>query len=287
MGEFQLIVLSEVNRPARKARESGAFSLVPFPERGRAGMASSALPEDGEGEIKPADIENWYTPIEACAYARRCVGAKGASNAVWRLLEAGLIEAVANSASRTPKDSAPIARTTPVRIPERHWKSYTDHGSDLWSGGYARFWVVRKGYDSGTTYQYFGIRLNPHDVRSNLPAPRPPDAIAVKATPAVTVSHPSDTPIAPAALAATSPADQATSDVPDNDVANKGPPVAPDHLKAWFDLYRRVYSGSSDTEANALVSARGMFPGKSVSRDSVRALRGTQKRGRKATDTAN
>jgi hypothetical protein len=250
-------------------------------------MASSALPEDGAGEIRPSDIENWYTPAQACAYARNCVSAKGASNAIWRLLEAGLIEAVASSASRTPKDSAPIPRTTPVRIPERYWKSFSDHGSDLWSGGYARFWVVRKGYDSGTTYQYFGIKLNPDDVRSNLPPPRPPDAIAIKATPPVTVSYPPHRPIAPAALAVPSPAEQVTSDVPDNDVVNKGPPVAPDHLKAWFDLYRRVYSGSSDTEANALDSARGMFPGKSVSRDSVRALRGAQKRGRKATDAAN
>jgi hypothetical protein len=230
MGEFQLILLSEVNRPARKARESGAFSLVPFPERGRAGMASSALPEDGEGEIRPADIENWYTPAQACAYARRCVDAKGASNAIWRLLEAGLIEAVANSASRTPKGSAPIPRTTPVRIPERYWRSFSDHGSDLWNGGYVRFWVVRKGYDSGTTYQYFGIKFNPHDVHSNLPPPRPPDAIVVKAIPAV--SYPPTTPIAPAPLAAPSPAEQAKSDVPDDDIANKRPAVAAEHLRA-------------------------------------------------------
>jgi hypothetical protein len=66
----------------------------------------------------------------------------------------------------------------------------------------------------------------------------------------------------------------------------KGPPVSEQHLKAWFDLYKQVYQGAADTEANALKSAAGMFPGKLVSRDRVRALRGAQKRGRKPNEPA-
>ena len=185
-------------------------------------MGSSALPEDGAGEIKPSDIEGWYTPIEACAYAANCVGTKGASNAVWRLLEAGLIEAVANSASRTPKDSAPIVRTKPVRIPERFWKAFTDHGSDLWNGGYARFWVSNK--NSGTTFQYFGIKLNPDDVHANLPEPR----------------HQPEAP-------------QATSPVPAaEETANKGGRPRKEWWDDfWIEICRQIYEGDLKPKTQA------------------------------------
>jgi hypothetical protein len=170
MGDFRVILLSEANRPVRKARESGAFSLIPFPENGRAGMASSALPTDRD--IKPEDLADWFSPMEAIGYAANCVGLKGASNAVWQLLVAGMIEAVASSSSMTQKDRAPQTSNQPTIIPKRLWKGLTDHGSDLWNGGYARFRLIR-GDHSATTYQFFGIKLNPDDVRSNLPQPQP------------------------------------------------------------------------------------------------------------------
>jgi hypothetical protein len=80
------------------------------------------------------------------------------------------------------------------------------------------------------------------------------------------------------------PVAKQASAVADVEPAEKGPSVSDVHLKAWFEVYRQAYTGASDTEANAVASARGMFPGKSVSRDKVRDLRGEQKRGRK-TDT--
>ncbi|HXQ42690.1 MAG TPA: hypothetical protein VN821_15575 [Candidatus Udaeobacter sp.] len=64
----------------------------------------------------------------------------------------------------------------------------------------------------------------------------------------------------------------------------KGPPVSSAHLEQWYRLYEQAYQGADDTEANALVSARGMFPGKSVSRDRVRELRGSRRHGRKKHD---
>jgi hypothetical protein len=69
----------------------------------------------------------------------------------------------------------------------------------------------------------------------------------------------------------------------DDEPEPKGPPVSPEALKAWFDLYRRIYTGTADTEAMALKSAQGMFPGKSVSRDKIRALRGERPIGRPKT----
>lgn len=69
---------------------------------------------------------------------------------------------------------------------------------------------------------------------------------------------------------------------PDDDAA-KGKPVSPEALKAWFDVYRKVYGGSADdTLENAHKSARGMFPGRFVSRDRVRELAGGRTPGRKA-----
>ncbi len=60
----------------------------------------------------------------------------------------------------------------------------------------------------------------------------------------------------------------------DDDVP-RGPPVSPDALKAWFDVYQKVYGNTpADTLDNALKSARGMFPGKFVARDRIRDLAG-------------
>jgi hypothetical protein len=89
---------------------------------------------------------------------------------------------------------------------------------------------------------------------------------------------------APAAKAKAETQAATARDVPAEEI-QKGPPVSDAHLRAWFDVFRQAYTGAADTEANALASARGMFPGKSVSRDKVRELRGEQKRGRKAGDT--
>jgi hypothetical protein len=168
VGNFQLISLSEVNRPARKTRESGAFSLIRFPDEARAGMGS-ALPTEGDG--KAADFSNWLTPMDALAYAAKCVGPDRAGKAVWQLLSGGMIDAVADSSSRTPKDRSPITKDERSEIPRAIWAHFAETGSDLWVAGYARFYIF-KGNDAGTVYRYFRIRLNPDQLKANLPSPR-------------------------------------------------------------------------------------------------------------------
>jgi len=123
-----------------------------------------------EREITVEELAVWFTPMEACAYAVSCVGLKGAGDAIWHLLRGGMIEAVATSSSMTLKDQAPITDTKPSFIPKRFWKDTSNHGTDLWNGGYARFWIKSRG---GVEYRCFGIKLNPHDVRANLPPPNP------------------------------------------------------------------------------------------------------------------
>jgi hypothetical protein len=259
VSEFQLILLSEVARPARGARIPGAFSLILF--RGRAELEMAAE-KAAEREITAEELEAWWTPSQALAYATTCVdGRNAAANAIWQRLVGGLIETVASTSSATPKDRAPVPKWRPELIPRRFWKLFSKHGSDFWGAGDAKFFLPGSG--TSTVYQGFGIKLFPADVRGTLPPPRPP---------------PKQTWVKKA------PEPEKPAEEPESE--QKGPPVSEEHLKAWFALYRQVYSGPAETEANAVASARGMFQGKSVSRDRIRALRGTQKRGRKAAEPA-
>ena len=112
-------------------------------------------------------------------------------------------------------------------------------------------------YNSGHI-AYFGVRFEPEGVRELL-------ASAPKKS-------------------ATGPEQQEPED---EDQGQKGPPVSETHLRQWYALYRSVYHGPGDTMEMALRSARGMFPGKFVSRDAIRKLAGGRTRGRKqrATET--
>jgi hypothetical protein len=68
---------------------------------------------------------------------------------------------------------------------------------------------------------------------------------------------------------------------PEAEDEDRGPPVSEELLKQWYAVYRRAYYGANDTLANAIKSARGMFPGKFVSRDRIRKIAGGRVRGRK------
>jgi hypothetical protein len=245
---FQLILLADVKRPARATAPSGGFTLIPF--QSRAAMAAEPRQE--------AAAEPWLTPKEAAEYAAKCVGQRGAYNAILERLKAGMIEAVARQSSTVQWGGAPYVEWGEKDIPKDLWTDFQADGSDLWGAGDAKFNRTQM------TFLFIGIRLNPNDVKSTLPTPVEPKRwIKRKAPP-------------PAPAPAKPPAEP----------EQKGPRVSDAHLAAWFDLYKQVYKGAEDTEDNALKSAQGMFLGKSVSRDRVRALRGSQKRGRKPVEPA-
>jgi hypothetical protein len=169
--------LSEVDRP-QKTRQSGPFSLIPF----GAEVLGLPLPSN----VTPEDIAaSWLTPIEACAYAARIVGTEGASNAIWQLLKAGMIQAAAVTSSMTKEGFSPHPKTEPSLIPPGLWRHFSDSGSDLWNGGYARFWMADRRGGAATVFQYFQIRFNPADVRNNLPPLPAPTPEPAPATPTV------------------------------------------------------------------------------------------------------
>ena len=63
MGDFQLILLSDRQRPGRIVQPDGQFSLIRFPAEIRMAAASSV-----EREIPAEEIAAWYTPIQAYVY---------------------------------------------------------------------------------------------------------------------------------------------------------------------------------------------------------------------------
>jgi hypothetical protein len=173
VGEFQLILLNERERPVR-ARRFGAFSLVQFRSRIELEMAAENA---AAKRITPETLASWLTPIQACAYAAQIVGAEKAANAIWERLAGGMIEAIAASTSVMDSDYTPDITREPTSIPKHYWKYCSDTGTDLWGAGDARFFITARALHSTRprTIRRFGIKLNPEDVRGTLP-PLPPES---------------------------------------------------------------------------------------------------------------
>jgi hypothetical protein len=92
MGDFQLILLSEVNRPARKARQSGAFSLIQFQAAGVAMATRRKAPEELGGIV----FADWLTPFQALQILKEVFGENSLSkHTLLGRLRAGTVQAVA------------------------------------------------------------------------------------------------------------------------------------------------------------------------------------------------
>jgi len=209
--------------------------------------------------LTPEDLASWYTPRDAVTYASQCLGPKGAQDAVWRLIAAGFVETAAASTSMTKKGQQPQLEIDPMTIPTNLWESYSPQTSDLWGAAQARFWIPGpSGTSDSTTVLFAGIRINPDDLRRHISK-----SAAEQSHTAVGNERPKTT------------EGEAKKRLPD--------PL----LKAWYEVYKQAYGGTSkDTENMAEQSVAGMFPDKSVSRERIRELRGSQKRGRKQSESA-
>ena len=169
MGDFQLILLGKRDRPVREALTPGVGSVIQFRSRVELEMAAENA---AEREITVEELASWWSPNDALAYATTCIGdRKAAANAIWQRLVAGLIKTVASTSSMTVRDRPPTPKSTPELIPPRFWAKFSKHGSDFWSVGDAKFFLSGSGM--ATTYQCFGIKLNPADIRDTFPPPRP------------------------------------------------------------------------------------------------------------------
>ena len=222
-----------------------------------------------ERQISADEIASWYTPIEACRYAAKIVGTKGAANAIWQRLVGGMIEAASTTSSKTVKDYSPKPNPNPELIPCHFWKRFSSTGSDIWGAGDARFYFPggRHGGQS-ITYQCFGIKLNPRDVHATLPS-LPPAPLTKKPEQSVQ-SIPEGEPPQPVAPASTSK-------------GNKGgrPP------KEWWDdfwvgIFVKIYVGELQPKRQAdleramadWVSAHGYDASEQTIRKAARKLFG-------------
>jgi len=212
-------------------------------------------------EFTAEEFASWIPSRDAYSMARESYGNFAAST-ILNHLATDLIQARAAHffvSSQPQRDFGYV-----LRIPREVWEQL-DHANyqsalSLWTTNNAEVSVNRSTVLS-KTYKLFGIRFDPAGVRAMLPSEGSKDTLAAEG--------------ARFSIAAAQPEPE-----------QKRPQVAQALLNDWFALYKRAFPGVEDTESKAIESAVGMFPGKFVSRQRVRELRGAQKRGPKPSGPA-
>jgi len=206
------------------------------------------MADDGDPFTK--DIAKWLTAPETLAMAEASKG-QFAGQFLNERLKGGLLIAVASKTSRSVGKASATMRTEPQKISSALWHHRTD--DSFWRTGDVQFKVRDpRSIGHSTNVWCYDIRFDPVVIEAMFPA---------------APAQEREQPPAPAPLA---------------EPEVKGPPVSDAALAAWYAAYKLAYTGADDTEAKAMESAKGCFPGKSFSRDAVRALRGARSRGRKA-----
>ena len=197
-------------------------------------------------------LAHWLKPHEAVARLSKAFESDlTAVNTMNEWLKGGMMQAVA---MRVVVDEGGRRKEVDVStIDPTGWNNFAQNWqSSFWKNGLITH--ARNDMRGGTiTTRYYDVRFDPNDVQ------KIDDIAPNKIGPDVAPD-----------------AETAEDEVP------KGPPVSAAHLQAWFEVYKQAYEGPADTLARALKSARGMFPGKFVSRDKVRKLCEGRKRGRKS-----
>jgi hypothetical protein len=194
-------------------------------------------------ELTAEDIAGWLTPRQALEILGTAFKPDLAKTELLERLMGGMVHA---GATQTTIDGSRLKDGTLNQIPIDDWKRVSIY-DNVWITGTLSVDYTERSYEPRRKLRFFDVRFHPDDIK---------------------------------AIVGPLLASQPLANDPSADDGTKGPPVAPDALKAWFELYQRVYTGAADTEATALKSAQGMFPGKSVSRDKIRALRGERPMGR-------
>ena len=185
-----------------------------------------------ERPLTAEGLATWLTPREAFRLLADAFGASSAGRIIFQGLRGGIIRAISGTSSWSNPHGGSTLRP-PVRIPGRFWEGLTDHVIP------DSFWTTGS------------VRLHlASDARRSTPSE---------------VSF-YDVRFEPDAIRAL------LREASAKEKAKPAPPVSDALLQMWFDVYRKAYEGVEATEAEALESAEGMFPGKLVSRERVRKL---------------
>ena len=190
------------------------------------------------------DIAGWPTPRQAIEILRKVLTSDFlAKHAMLERLRGGLVQAISRESVLTEGRNS--RRATGVKIARDVWERVQE-SDPLWLSGDLTDTYRLDGSGDRITARHYAVRFEPKSVHAT----------------------------------ARSAGQAAKAELSTDEPEPKGPPVSNDLLKAWFEVYMRAYPGSADTEAAALKSAQGMFPGKSVSREKIRLLRGRRPIGR-------
>jgi hypothetical protein len=202
-------------------------------------------------DLTADNIADWLTPSQAIEildafYDNRSPPSK---HALLERLRGGMVQAVAGHSAF---DGRRRWREVLYKIPSDDWEK-VDTADPFWITGDLTYKRREYGSSDTTTARHFDVRFEPQSVRA----------------------------IVGMAGNVSQVAQAQPSSVTDVESESKGPRVADTHLQAWFEFYKKIHSEAEDTDDRALGSARMNFQGKSVSRERVRALRGSQRRGPK------
>jgi hypothetical protein len=196
---------------------------------------------------------HWMTPLQAVQLLDSVFDKNSHSyiskHTLLERLRGKMVRAVARTSARNDMQK----REEFADIDPGHW-GHVSETDIFWNTGDLTYSIIDR-YER-VEHRQFDVRFEPEAVRAI---------------------------VAPAAKTKSVSPGSTASDTPTEEI-QKGPAVSDAHLKAWFEVYRQVYPDG--TEMHAWESARGMFLEKSVSRDRIRDLRGSQKRGPKGPRTS-
>jgi|GEM_PF-3237778 len=220
-----------------------------------------------DGQFTEDQFQNWMPASEAYRLVGAELGPQAAREILKRLAHGLLIGRAEEAFQMTGGKKTQFDRLAIIK--DFIWEELAGedylHNLPIWSANSAEVEFPYK-YPSrplSVVFHLFGVRFDPAGIEKMLPK----RVIQIPPEPPKTDWGKTAWPV-PAASAP--------------EPEQKGPPPSAKALAAWFDAYKAAYTGADDTEAKALESAKGCFPGKSVTREAVRALRGEQKRGRKS-----
>jgi hypothetical protein len=203
-------------------------------------------------------IADWLPPSQAVEILEAVFGeGHVCRETLLECLRGARVRAVSANSTFHPEHSGTTGEAF-HKIPAKDWE-LVNWNDSFWKTGILRYRRRKVGRTEFETVRHFNVRFDPDAVKA-IVAPRVA-SLPNSATPNQAEGKPE-------------------ADV-DADY-RKLPPVSEAHLESWFKLYSQVYGGSPlDTLPNAVWSARGMFPGRFVSRERVRDLAGGRTKGRK------
>ncbi len=123
--------------------------------------------------INPDLIAEWLTPMEAQAIAAASLGIDGwkAGEALLECVKGGQVQVVACSSSSALGEERPVAKGALLVTPDL-WNMASYSKTEFWQG--RALFILPSGsslYAPKITLRCFRMRLNPHHVRTEFPAP--------------------------------------------------------------------------------------------------------------------